>query len=119
MAVEVSDLIKLIKACRASGVSNMKYGDLELKFGPGDADKISIEPSEIVKIPSAEELKVASEHAAEQENADDASEDLALMAIENPELFEELLVERELIDGGSNEYIEVENRRIESDVLGG
>jgi hypothetical protein len=118
--IEVSDLVKLVKACRASGVSNLKYGDLELKFVTGEAEQAPISPSEVDKIPSAEELKVEQEQSALQENADDADDQLAFMAVEDPIQFEQLLVEREFINGGSNDnIIEVENRRIEQAVLGG
>jgi hypothetical protein len=117
---EAKNLIEVMLACKASGISSMKCGDLELKFGnTGDAAPISVpETVEAVETPSVEQLKEIEELQALQNNADDADDDLATMAIEDPVEFEELLVQRELTDGGngSDNFIEVENRRVEQDL---
>lgn len=116
MTIENLNLIRVIKACKASGVSYLRLGDLELKFVTGDAERPSIPTGETVKIPSAEKLKEIEETEAIKENADEADDELAHMQVEDPLQFEELLVQRELIDGGrsdTEQIIETENRGIE------
>lgn len=111
--IEAKDLIKLIKACKASNVSSLKLGDLELKFGPGDAAPISVPATgDAVETPSAEQLKAIEEQVRLQNNASDADDELAHMQVENPMEFETLLAERELSDGRSG-IEEIEYRRLE------
>lgn len=123
MVIEGKDLIKLIKACKASGVSNLKIGDLELQFVAGEAEQTPIKTRETVKVPSAEELKDIEADSQEQMNLEDAEDELAFMAVDDPAQFEELLVQREFKDGdgnsGGNTIHELENRRIEQDVQRG
>lgn len=119
MTIDAKDLVKVIKACKASGVSALKLGDLELKFQTGDAEKTSVPATgDAVETPSAEKLKAIEERSALIENAEDADEELAHMQVENPAQFEELLVQRELISGGSD-IIEDDNRRVEQALSGG
>lgn len=102
MSIEAKDLIKLVKACRTSGVSSLKIGDVEIKFKAGDAAELPrIAPSEVVNPPSADELKEIEKDVSERQELSDMESELDHMLLENPVLYEELLVQRELEGGGS------------------
>jgi hypothetical protein len=94
--IKAKELVEVIKACKASSVSYLKLGDLELKFGPDDAAQTPIAPGETEPIPTAEELKVIEEDAAILRNGAEVDDEVAFMQMEDPVQFEELLTSGEL-----------------------
>lgn len=95
MTIEVRDLAKLIKICKASGVSELKIGDTEIKFG-GSEDPQLYQTRDTVRVPTAKQLRETEELINIKENVDFVDDQLALMQIENPAQLEELLIQREL-----------------------
>jgi C4-type Zn-finger protein len=101
--IEAKDLIKIIKACKGSGVSQLKLGEMEIRFGPGEAAKPQVPTVESVETPTDQELEEVKESVELRERLDSADEELAFMQVENPALFEELLVQRELEGRGDED----------------
>lgn len=93
--ISAKDLTKLIKACKLNGVSEFKCGPIEIKFGTGEAAEL-VSTGETVRTPTKKELEQIQELSLLQRNADEAEDEMAFMAIENPGLFEELLVQNDL-----------------------
>lgn len=96
MSIDANELIKLIRAAKKAGVSEMKYGELEIKFGPGEAAQSLVPAGETVEPPTDKELEQVDEASRKEEMLDQADEELAHMQVENPALFEEMLIQREL-----------------------
>jgi hypothetical protein len=96
-AVDFEKLAKLLKACKASGVSDLKIGSIEIKFRLSD---IKHKPKQVIEmdvpIPTAEMLKEVQESANIQANLESADDQMDFMQIEDPSLYERLIVEREL-----------------------
>lgn len=103
MEIDSKSLVKVIKACRASHVSYLKLGELELKFGPDEAAQTPATKSETFVVPTDAELKVLEEAAAIRQNGSDADDELAYMLLDDPVQYEELLANRELESGGGEE----------------
>lgn len=95
MSIEGKDLPRIIRACKASGVTKLKVGEIEIEFGV--SQPIPVQPtSETVLVPTAEQLKATEENSNIQENVEFVEDQLAHMAVESPELLEQLLIEKEL-----------------------
>lgn len=101
--MEAKDLAKLIHACRRAGVSELKVGDVSIKFGSGDSAILKEQKNEIL-VPSSDELRLESEKALITENVENAEEQLSNMQLEDPARFEQLLVERELEQSGGSSF---------------
>ena len=99
MSVNLKELSKLLKSCKANGVVELKIGDVEIKFVTADASQIQEQRIEI-PVPTQLQLDEAQEIAAVQKNFRDAQDELAHMAVDNPAQFEQLLIEQELESGG-------------------
>lgn len=100
MSIEAKDLAKIIKACVRANVSELKIGDIQIKFGSSEVAKPQEQKSEI-QVPSESELESESEKANLMENIESSDEQLANIHLENPALFEQLMIEKELEgDGG-------------------
>lgn len=88
--MDVLDMIRLIESCARNGVANLKVDNFEVSFHNKekkyiDTDRPSRPESEDTPNPDiVTELP--------QPEIMDKAEELALMAIENPEKFEEMLV---------------------------
>lgn len=91
-SLDAVELIKIIEACKVAGVSYLKHGAMEIKFQSGEAAKheLSLTP------PTDQELKEVETVVTRDRNFEEIEDELAVLQIENPSLFEELLVEREL-----------------------
>lgn len=96
MIKEAKDLAIVLRACKASGVTELKIGDIEIKFGLVESRQISNRPGDTVPVPSVEQLREAEELVNIQENVDSADDQLAFMHIDDPAQFEQLLIEKEL-----------------------
>lgn len=105
-ALNAQEICKLIKACKGSGVTKLKFGDLEITFG---------EATEIArpKVPLTQETPTVSEEqllkaqiieaeAVKQDELTEAKDSLENMLIEDPEHYEELIVRGELEDAGES-----------------
>lgn len=98
--METKELIKLINACKRSGVTELNVGDVAIKLEKkGDSISSANKVSEI-PIPSADELKTQKEDALFQANIEASDEDLSTLHVEDPSRFEELLLSKELEDSG-------------------
>lgn len=93
--ISAKDLTKLIRVCKLNGVSELECDSIKIKFVTGEADKLVI-TGETVLTPNSEELKAIQELSILQRNADEADDEMAFMPLENPVLFEELLMENDL-----------------------
>lgn len=100
--IEAKYLAKIIKACRESQVKHLKLGDLEISFATGEAEETKVRTGDTVNPPTENELKEIERAVTDNAVLDRADEELAHMQVENPGLFEELLVQREL--EGSGEF---------------
>lgn len=95
MSIEAKDLAEIIKACKRADVAELKIGDVSIKFKTGEAVKTPESKPENLA-PIAKEIERETEKSLLQENFDSAQEHLANLQLENPALYEELLIEREL-----------------------
>lgn len=97
--LSAKELVKLIKACRANGVSQLSFGDIRLEFGTKTMPSIE-QPSTIqtkdVDQAKVEEIAIKDREKSELEIR---QEQLEFMQLENPALFEQLLIERDLVNG--------------------
>lgn len=101
MSVDLKELSKLLKSCKANGVTELKIGRIEIKFAQADATQIPVEQRiEIPVPPTGEQLIEAQETAAVQQNLRDAQDELAQMAIDDPATYEQLVIENELEPSG-------------------
>jgi hypothetical protein len=93
---KIADLERLLKACKDMGVAELSNGDFSVKFVTGDAARVSLQTGDAAPAPDQTELRQSVEQAEADQVEADAQEELALMQIEDPEQFEELLIQREL-----------------------
>lgn len=96
MSIDAKDLIKVIRACNKIGVRRLKTADVEIEFGPGEAAQLSEPQGETSVPPTTEELEAAGNAALREEGLNMADEELAHMQVENPAMFEEMLINREV-----------------------
>lgn len=96
MIKEAKDLAIVLRACKATGVTELKIGDIEIKFGVSETRQTLERKGETYIVPSAEQLREAEELVNVQENVDSADDQLAFMHIDDPAQFEQLLIEKEL-----------------------
>lgn len=93
------ELVKLIKACRASGVSELSLGDLSISFG--DQTKVDLKAPTVTQTKGTEiKAEEISAEDLETQSRQTKEEQLAFMQIENPSAFEQLMIEGELEDAG-------------------
>lgn len=100
MSIDLKDLPKVIRACKANGVTELKIGDVEIKFAAVGSAEPEIPVLEAQRIPTPEELKAAESAALLQRNVEQNEEELAHMHIEDPSGFEQRLIEREFENSG-------------------
>lgn len=93
---EVKSLIDLINACCKHDRSfEVKFKGVSLKIGPGDtgpSQEQRVEP----QVQDVAAIKAESEKELIRENVEAIEDELANILIENPSLFEQLEIEREL-----------------------
>lgn len=97
MSVNLKELAKFIKICRISQVTEVKIGEIEIKFQSRETPEAKELVSEI-PIPSDHDLKEAQSNSVVQQNVESAEDRMDHMHVEDPVMFERLLVERELED---------------------
>lgn len=101
------EVCALIKACGESGVSSLKWGNLQVSF-----ERSPKEPETPPAIPDteiSEEIAQSGTRRLEQEEFNTKEDELATMLIENPLEYERMLTNRELeskdsgnVDGGQS-----------------
>lgn len=99
--ISVKDLTKILKSCKELGVSELKFGNLSVVFG----EKTMPQPltSSVRQTKAAEiQTQVVEKEALQQLSKELDEEELSVMSIENPEMFEQLLIEKELGDERSD-----------------
>lgn len=89
------ELVRILRACKSAGVSELKIGDISVKFDGGETHQRTRAKIEF-KPPTEIELKAAASDNLIRENVEDAEERLDLLQIENPALYERLMIEGEL-----------------------
>jgi len=102
MTFDAKDLIRVLRACNQARVSELKIGNIEVKFVAGETVQTKIRPSE-VDLMTDQELKEAEQEVNISENLTEAEDRLDLLQIDDPSLYEQLVIERELEDRGRNE----------------
>lgn len=98
MIFSANELIKILRACESTHVTELKIGDVVVKRDGLEVPFAGKRMSEISP-PTDTELNDAHTDASLRSEADEADEQLAFMQIEAPEEYERLLVERKLEDG--------------------
>lgn len=97
MSYDAKDLIRVLTACRKTGVTELKIGDIQVKFGAGEADRIEKEKTEVFTLTDGE-FQEAEKEVNINENVVEAEDRLELLQIDDPALYERLVIERELED---------------------
>ena len=92
------ELVRILRACRSARVTDLKIGSIEVKFEHGETVQTIGEKSEVKPLPDKEFKAAVSENLI-RENVESAEDQLSLMQIENPALYEQLVIEGELGDG--------------------
>lgn len=98
MNISAKDLIRVLKACKDAQVSELKIGEVEVKFGPGEAAKQQAVKRIETPAVTEGELKESQNLANVGDNLRDAEERMALLQIGDPAQYEQLLLEGELED---------------------
>lgn len=95
-------IIKIIEACRANGVSELNLGDLRISFG--DQTKVHSETPTVIQTKETEESEATEIRDELEKQVIETNEELLdFMNIENPQRFEQLMIEGKLEDAGSQE----------------
>lgn len=102
MSFSADEFIRLIKACRSARVTELKVGEIEVKFEPGEAAQ-ALKRRTANPIVTETELKSAIDKVKVEENLSEGVDRLDLLQIEDPSLYEQLILERELVDSGREE----------------
>jgi hypothetical protein len=105
MSFDARDLIRILKACKQAQVTELKIGDIEVKFGPGEAAELKTTRTE-PPVVTETELKETESETRIVDSFVDAEDRLDLLQIDDPALYERLILERELVDNGRNEIAE-------------
>ena len=105
MSFDASELIRILKACKQAQVTELKIGDIEVKFGPGEAAELKTTRTE-TPVVTETELKEIEIKTNIVESFVDAEDRLDLLQIDDPSLYERLILEREIEDNGRNEITE-------------
>lgn len=93
---EVISLKELIQSLRKDGVTEFSYNGLTVKFGAGEAVQIMGKPIEFAPPPNQAELAESKKIADDTEYANNAEDALAQLQIDDPDAFEDALIQREL-----------------------
>jgi hypothetical protein len=83
VSFSADEFIRVIKACKAACVTELKIGDMEVKFGNGDTPKRKAKGSE-TPVVTERELENAQIEVNEAENLVEAEDRLDLLQIEDP-----------------------------------
>lgn len=96
MELTAEDICNILRVCRESGASKLKFAGIEAEFFPADYTKAS-EPLPEAEI-SVEQAAVIEGQQLTRDEMRVKSERLAMMLIEDPAQYEKLLLDGELAD---------------------
>lgn len=102
--METKDILQIIKACRANGVTQFVHDKLVISFSQTEEQKTSAKiPTEIPKpvtVPPIvqERQDQLGLEADRRENLEDAEDEMAELLITEPLRYEEMLAKEELVD---------------------
>lgn len=94
-----SDLESILKSCRKHNVLVYEYEGLRVVFGRQTKEEPLTPSAYQTKVAETQTKAIEAEALTQTSFADD-EEELATMQIENPSLYEKLMIERELEDAG-------------------
>lgn len=96
-------LCSILRACRESQVSELKFGPLHVKFGPPvDPEPVKPTPAPATATEIADTQKNIAKESLAQDEAKLRETQLALAFIENPMLAEQMLMDGELEPHGDD-----------------
>ena len=98
--LKFTELKKLIELCRDTGVSEFSFGDIRVVFG-GQTKAVPLTPTDFQTKESEVSAQQIEKEAFTESSAELDERDLSLMQVENPAMYEQLLIEGELEDDGS------------------
>lgn len=103
-SLSVAQVKAILKACSESGVTSLKWGDLQVEFGPKSPAQEQVSD---LPLPVAAEIAAFQEKEAEKALLRDEiahrEQQIAMAVLEDPTLGEEMLIQGELDDDGSAE----------------
>jgi len=112
--MKFSELKKLIELCGDRGVSELQLGDLKIVFGRQTKDS-PLTPTVVQTKATEVQTQQIEKEALVEESKNLDEDDLALMQIEDPVRYEQMLIEGELEDDGTeSELRQSEQSRIDS-----
>lgn len=95
------ELKKLIELCGNNGVTEFSLGDFKVVFGGQTKDTPLTTSRNQTKVDEVQS-QVVEKEALAQASQDMDDEDLAVMQVVDPSRYEQLMIERELEDDGSD-----------------
>lgn len=95
---ELKTTLKLIKAAKKLGVISMKIGQLEFVFENRNIETNQTLAPRRAFNPSKKEIIKIAEQTKDQSEFDLVKDDLAVMHVEDPQAFEQALIENDLED---------------------
>lgn len=101
-----ADIIQIIEVCARSKVRKFSHKMFSMEFGAETANQSTVEDVKESSLPLPKSQFVDEQSFMKQFEHGAKSDQLELMAIENPELYETLLGEGELSEGDTNAEFE-------------
>ena len=99
--MKFKEIKSLIELCGKMGVSEFSLGDLKVVFG-GQTKDSPLTPTAHQTKEAEVQSQIVEKEALTQIAQEMDEAELSVMQIENPRLFEQLMIERELEDDGSS-----------------
>ena len=91
--LDVKDIAKLIRLCKANGVSSLKYEGLELSMA--QTDNLAIAPLPQARGSATKALRIA-EDVSRQMKFEDSEELISTLMLQDPAAYEQMLAAGEL-----------------------
>lgn len=95
------ELKSLVELCGKMGVSELSLGEFHVVFGVQTKDE-PLTPTFVQTKDNEVQSQIVEKEALQDLSMEMDEEDLSVMQIENPTLYEQLMIERELEDDGSS-----------------
>ena len=99
--LKLGEMKKLIELCGKNGVSELSLGDFKVVFG-NQTKEIPLTPTAIQTKEADAQSQVVEQEALIELSRDLDENALAIMQVEDPVRYEQLMVERELEDVGTD-----------------
>jgi hypothetical protein len=98
--LSLKDLLKLLEKCKQNGVSEIKFGALSVVFGE-KTTSLPLTPSSRQTKANEIQTQEVEQEALQMASKELDDDELETMSLENPQMFEQLLIEKELEHDGS------------------